>query len=340
MGDLPPFSGQPDRRRRVRVVTFSFLCPLLEKYGTFIARCNALIEKVSSFSALADYVRITGSLTPTDQLLSADEARTSVAICAKASSMGGCLKVGSAHKGYKCRQAGIALSMGCFPGKCLASAGKSGFAACLQNGTASLRATLSGAVAALTEANLALGENISIDAVMYDCETATWDTDTPAATIQSITTINELTYNTTRAVFPSPTRIILYGYGGAEWMPTVPHPSSDDIPHCDRACRSANITWHRAGGGAVLPLGWVIPSAYFTYLENFQGDVAYSPSLYAVAEPELMRRKFSLTAAMARGRGVRGSGEVVPYIMLGMGLRRAPVITNTTATTYTGGYTA
>eukprot|EP01052_Picozoa_sp_SAG31_P046867 SAG31_NODE_9137_length_1328_cov_1.371847_2_plen_181_part_01 len=31
----------------VRVVTFSFLCPLLEKYGTFIARCNALIEKVS-----------------------------------------------------------------------------------------------------------------------------------------------------------------------------------------------------------------------------------------------------------------------------------------------------
>eukprot|EP01052_Picozoa_sp_SAG31_P008541 SAG31_NODE_434_length_15737_cov_10.315450_1_plen_517_part_00 len=34
----------------VRVVTFSFLCPLLEKCGTFIARCNALIEKVSSFS--------------------------------------------------------------------------------------------------------------------------------------------------------------------------------------------------------------------------------------------------------------------------------------------------
>eukprot|EP01052_Picozoa_sp_SAG31_P025480 SAG31_NODE_2235_length_6123_cov_2.723274_8_plen_173_part_00 len=28
-------------------VTFSFLCQLSEKYGTFIARCNALIEKVS-----------------------------------------------------------------------------------------------------------------------------------------------------------------------------------------------------------------------------------------------------------------------------------------------------
>eukprot|EP01052_Picozoa_sp_SAG31_P012869 SAG31_NODE_762_length_12275_cov_14.077119_4_plen_664_part_00 len=33
----------------VRAVTFSFLCPLLEKCETFIARCNALIEKVSTF---------------------------------------------------------------------------------------------------------------------------------------------------------------------------------------------------------------------------------------------------------------------------------------------------
>eukprot|EP01052_Picozoa_sp_SAG31_P027317 SAG31_NODE_2546_length_5531_cov_1.748159_6_plen_134_part_00 len=32
---------------QVRAVTFSFLCQLSEKYDTFIARCNALIEKVS-----------------------------------------------------------------------------------------------------------------------------------------------------------------------------------------------------------------------------------------------------------------------------------------------------
>ena len=38
----------------VRGVTFSFLCPLLEKYGTFIARCNALIEKVSPCIGNAD----------------------------------------------------------------------------------------------------------------------------------------------------------------------------------------------------------------------------------------------------------------------------------------------
>eukprot|EP01052_Picozoa_sp_SAG31_P033955 SAG31_NODE_3902_length_3768_cov_5.032979_4_plen_160_part_00 len=37
----------PEIAVQVRVVTFSFLCPLLEKYWTFIARCNALIEKVS-----------------------------------------------------------------------------------------------------------------------------------------------------------------------------------------------------------------------------------------------------------------------------------------------------
>eukprot|EP01052_Picozoa_sp_SAG31_P019379 SAG31_NODE_1409_length_8471_cov_12.764931_2_plen_441_part_00 len=46
----------------VRVVTFSFLCPLLEKYGTFIARCNALIEKVSSFSDGVDAVAVAAAL--------------------------------------------------------------------------------------------------------------------------------------------------------------------------------------------------------------------------------------------------------------------------------------
>eukprot|EP01052_Picozoa_sp_SAG31_P025986 SAG31_NODE_2319_length_5944_cov_9.686056_8_plen_263_part_00 len=41
----------------VRVVTFSFLCPLSERYGTFIARCNALIEKVSPFRATVELWR-------------------------------------------------------------------------------------------------------------------------------------------------------------------------------------------------------------------------------------------------------------------------------------------
>eukprot|EP01052_Picozoa_sp_SAG31_P043556 SAG31_NODE_7297_length_1728_cov_1.027010_2_plen_221_part_00 len=41
LGFADPFIGKG-------TVTFSFLCALLEKYGTFIARCNALIEKVPS----------------------------------------------------------------------------------------------------------------------------------------------------------------------------------------------------------------------------------------------------------------------------------------------------
>eukprot|EP01052_Picozoa_sp_SAG31_P025124 SAG31_NODE_2184_length_6244_cov_3.004882_6_plen_341_part_00 len=44
--------------KTVRVVTFSFLCPLFEKYGTFIARCNALIEKVSPFIGLSTQLGI------------------------------------------------------------------------------------------------------------------------------------------------------------------------------------------------------------------------------------------------------------------------------------------
>eukprot|EP01052_Picozoa_sp_SAG31_P030738 SAG31_NODE_3179_length_4583_cov_1.884478_6_plen_364_part_00 len=46
-GGILFYSIQPSNWSQVRAVTFSFLCPLLEKYGTFIARCNALIEKVS-----------------------------------------------------------------------------------------------------------------------------------------------------------------------------------------------------------------------------------------------------------------------------------------------------
>eukprot|EP01052_Picozoa_sp_SAG31_P021202 SAG31_NODE_1627_length_7705_cov_5.310939_7_plen_241_part_00 len=51
--------------RNVRGVTFSFLCPLSEKCGTFIARCNALIEKVSSFRDAAGFERT--AIVATDQ---------------------------------------------------------------------------------------------------------------------------------------------------------------------------------------------------------------------------------------------------------------------------------
>eukprot|EP01052_Picozoa_sp_SAG31_P024940 SAG31_NODE_2156_length_6309_cov_30.741707_4_plen_70_part_00 len=40
--------------QEVRAVTFSFSRPLLEKYGTFIARCDALIEKGSPFIGQRD----------------------------------------------------------------------------------------------------------------------------------------------------------------------------------------------------------------------------------------------------------------------------------------------
>eukprot|EP01052_Picozoa_sp_SAG31_P018580 SAG31_NODE_1320_length_8809_cov_4.243398_11_plen_151_part_00 len=40
-------ANHTDKHTADFLVTFSFLCQLLEKYGTFIARCNALIEKVS-----------------------------------------------------------------------------------------------------------------------------------------------------------------------------------------------------------------------------------------------------------------------------------------------------
>eukprot|EP01052_Picozoa_sp_SAG31_P029574 SAG31_NODE_2950_length_4870_cov_3.507860_2_plen_204_part_00 len=73
---------------KVRVVTFSFLCPLLDKYGTFIERCNALIEKVSTFIGSIDFpLNETGASQakqmgralahmPLDVIVSSDTIRT------------------------------------------------------------------------------------------------------------------------------------------------------------------------------------------------------------------------------------------------------------------------
>lgn len=239
----------------------------------------------------------------------------------------------------------ITLSMSCLPGDCMhaTKAGTNAFATCATKGAASLRGTLEAAQSALDAANAELGANVSVGAVTFDCESISWDTDTPPATLGALTLINEFTYNTTRVVFPdrSATRVIFYNFGAANWMPTVPHPSQKDTPHCDRSCRACNMTWHRAGGGAPLPLGWSIPSAYYTYLESFRAEVPYSPALYSVPEPELMRRQFSLTAAMAQASGATW---VVPYIGLGWGLRRAVLVsagsTKHGQEKYTGGYTS
>eukprot|EP01052_Picozoa_sp_SAG31_P004779 SAG31_NODE_202_length_20512_cov_62.659237_4_plen_182_part_00 len=66
--------------QQVRGVTFSFLCPLLEKYGTFIARCNALIEKVSPCVAAASDSRAAAVKTePSDSEAAAMDVDQSAA---------------------------------------------------------------------------------------------------------------------------------------------------------------------------------------------------------------------------------------------------------------------
>lgn len=341
----PHGCGHPscDGGHPLRVNPLRSLAPLPKVHYSWAIYPPFLDNATVADGAVVDYVRITGALTPTDQLKTAHEAITAVSICSKASAMEGCLKVRDADGSTRCRQATITLSMSCLPGDCLAHAGTAAFATCAADGARALRATLTAAQHALAAANAALRANVSVGAVTYDCESLIWDTDTPPASLAALTTINELTYNTTRLVFPqrSETRVLLYGFGGVSWMPTVPHPSPADNPHCDRACRACNTTWHRAGGGgaAPLPLGWSIPSAYYTYRERFLTSVPYSPALYAVAEPELMRRQFSLTAQMARSSG---AGEVVPYIGLGWGYRRAAVVNDSgpvsRSAPYTGGY--
>ena len=66
----------------------------------------------------------------------------------------------------------ITLSMACLPGDCLSKAGTGAFPACATKGAAALRGTLDAAQSALKTANAALGANVSIGAVTFDCESS------------------------------------------------------------------------------------------------------------------------------------------------------------------------
>ena len=48
----------------------------------------------------------------------------------------------------------------------------------------------------------------------------------------------------------------------------------------------------------------------------------FSPILYAISEPELMRRKVENTVNAARAYGISQGGQVWPYLALGTGYRR------------------
>ena len=93
--------------------------------------------------------------------------------------------------------------------------------ACQAPALAEFQASVRNASGEIARANAALGANISVGALIYDCETVEWahpgdnyrsEADLPRF-LQVATRAAELTYNTTRAAFPGVMRTNIFGFG-------------------------------------------------------------------------------------------------------------------------------
>jgi hypothetical protein len=285
-------------------------------------------------SAVVDYARITGSLCPSET-----DAHT-LMVAAQVLHLAGLM--GN-------RKPTLAINYGCFPGAGAspASCGPQ----CQTKGATEAEAFFRGVAHSLAAANTELGSNVSVGAVMFDCEEFTWSDETDPAALankNAITRLNEALHNATRRVFPDEdaVQLVWYGLGSANWSPTIPAANCSTgkcpvdcrphCPECHRGCRECRLATSAAAGGGspdgVLPAGWCVAPAYYTHREAFidsDRSSAYSPVLYSVPEPSMTRELFATSAALARARGLPRGGAVIPYIGLGFGLRRNVSVTGT-----------
>ena len=176
-------------------------------------------------------VRITGSLAynPSDPDISA----VAVKVCDQAAK-------GSPHVPT------IGLNFGCVP-NCGNSAES---IACNNNrsletaGVASLKSVMRNNTATLAAANLAAGTNVKVGAVMFDCESSEWGTNSSEPNgqpdyIEGVTRRNELLYNATREVFPDSDVRVMFC---ENLLHSRPHPPARLLPspHSRMPCPPAS----------------------------------------------------------------------------------------------------
>ena len=118
----------------------------------------------------------------------------------------------------------LGLTWGCLPGMNVSMQQPDGAwcdEACQAPALAEFQASVRNASGEIARANAALGANISVGALIYDCETVEWahpgdnydsEADLPRF-LQVATRAAELTYNTTRAAFPGVMRTNSFGFG-------------------------------------------------------------------------------------------------------------------------------
>ena len=123
----------------------------------------------------------------------------------------------------------------------------------------------------LAEANKQLGTNVKVGVVMLDSETFSWNISSPPDWIDALTRKHELAFNWTRALFPSETRVMYFGYGMSFWRPSR-------APADETSCFSLA---HPARRGYCT-------STAFTYQEHFGSRDTHPPFAVSLCATLLM----------------------------------------------------
>eukprot|EP01045_Picozoa_sp_COSAG04_P026301 COSAG04_NODE_3628_length_2662_cov_1.405384_2_plen_448_part_00 len=281
---------------------------------------TALLSDPAYEELLLDYIRVTGSLTPPPAggpTYSPATMHRTVQLLAKAHA--------AAPPGARVPRLG--LTFGCLPGMNVSMQQADGAwcdEACQAPALAEFQASVRNVSGEIARANAALGANISVGALIYDCETVEWahpgdnydsEADLPRF-LQVATRAAELTYNTTRAAFPG-ALTVNYNLGGV-WPPEMVPCWFPESVFRNGSCAKWNhaAARHKAVPSSI-PEGWCARAAY-TYQERYGPDVPYSVAMYNVNEPQITRDQLKYTSALAEVAGVAG-GAVVPFVAIGAG---------------------
>ena len=159
------------------------------------------------------------------------------------------------------------------------------------------------------------GDHSDIGAVIHDSEYFVWpgypDANPTLKYWQDLAHKNQLIFNATVEALPKLPldRISYYSRGNVAFRPDL------NASACLRG-RTADVQ------GLDLPPGHCMSTDAALDLGQL-GNAAspFSPILYAISEPELMRMKVVNTMDAAKKFGVKG-GQVWPFIALGTGYRR------------------
>ena len=183
----------------------------------------------------------------------------------------------------------LGLTFGCLPSMNVSMQQLDGTwcdEACQAPALAEFQASVKNMSGNIDRANAALGTNITVGALMYDCEMVEWahpgqnyqaEADLPRF-LEVATLAAELTFNTTKAAFPD-ALTVNYNLGGV-WIPEMTPCWYPESVFKNGSCSKWNVAAARYKAvPPSIPEGWCARTSY-TYKERYGPDVPYSVAMY------------------------------------------------------------